>query len=194
MEIRKKQIMSEGCLCRPVPRGFKNPLVLRFSWRLSAVRCRLGLAAAHLGLAAGLHDTTVGALEDGKSLPKLDTVERIAAALGVTPCWLAFGEEGAYEFKQRRPRSPVPQDLPEPVPGGLPFQSLHSGVGPRLRERREGLGLSLRGLAESAGVSFETIRKCEAGAAVPKVDTCERLAVALGVAPCWLAFGFGEAK
>lgn len=194
MEFLKKHIQTEGGLFRPVPRGLKNPLVLKFSWRLSAVRCRLGLAAAHLGLAAGLHDTTVGALEDGKSLPKLDTVERIAAALGVTPCWLAFGEEGAYEFKQRRPRSPVPPELPEPVPGGLPFHSLHSTVGLRLRKRREALGLSLRGLAEAAGVSFEAIRKCEAGVAVPKVDTCERLAIALGVAPCWLAFGVGEAK
>lgn len=194
MDITNKRTASDGRLCRPVPRGLKDPLALGFAWRLSVARCRLGLAAAHLGLAAGLHDTTVGALEDGKSIPKLDTVEKIAAALGVTPCWLAFGEQGAYEFKQRRPRSPVPPEPPEPVAGGLPFLSLHSSVGERLLKKREELGLSLRALAESAGVSFETIRKCEAGSAIPKVDTCERLAVALGVAPCWLAFGVGEAK
>lgn len=62
-------------------------------------------------------------------------------------------------------------------------------AGARLHAKREAAGLSLRILAESAGVSFETVHQCDTGRAVHEVDTCERLAVALGVAPCWLGVG-----
>ena len=32
--------------------------------------------------------------EHGQTEPSLSTIEQLAAALGVTPCWLAFGCEG----------------------------------------------------------------------------------------------------
>lgn len=68
---------------------------------------------------------------------------------------------------------------------------MNAAVSERLKLKRDQLGLSLRQLSEAAGVSFETIRKIETGKAIPKVDTCERIAIALGVSPCWLAFGVG---
>jgi transcriptional regulator with XRE-family HTH domain len=187
-----QQRKSRRDLSRAVAQGQKNPLHYGLPHRLSSVRCALGLAAKHLSFAAGLSEGVVRSIEDEEQVPKLDTVERIACALGVPPCWLAFGEDGPREFKPRRDRSQDAGGPPEPVSGGLPYKALSGRAGERLRTKREALGFSLRGLATAAGVSFETIRKCEAGTGVPKLDTCERLAVALGVAPCWLAFGVGD--
>lgn len=189
-----KHRRSRRDLSRAVAQGQKNPLHYGLPHRLSSVRCALGLAAKHLSFAAGLSEGVVRAIEDEEQLPKIDTVERIACALGVPSCWLAFGEDGGREFKPRRPRALDSVDPPEPVRGGLPYQTLSGQAGQRLRAKRQALGFSLRELASAAGVSFETIRKCETAGGVPKLDTCERLAVALGVAPCWLAYGVGESE
>lgn len=131
-------------------------------------------------------------IEQGNQHPGIDIVERMAAGLGVSPCWLAFGDEGPEPFQQKRPRSSLPLDLPSPEPGPLEIEDLHQRTGARLRLRREELALSLRQLADSAGVSYQTIAYIEAGSTVPKVDSVHRLAVALDVAPCWLAYGVGR--
>lgn len=64
------------------------------------LQARLALAA-HLGRpvtqtevaeAVGVHQVTLGEWERGKKEPKLDTIERLAAVLNVSPAWLAFGE------------------------------------------------------------------------------------------------------
>ena len=41
------------------------------------------------------HRQSIGQYEGGKEEPDLRTVEQRAAVLGVSPCWLAFGE-GAH--------------------------------------------------------------------------------------------------
>ncbi len=53
--------------------------------------------------------------------------------------------------------------------------------GRRLRELREGKGLSLRGLEELTGIAHQTIRKYEQGESVPNWKTVEKLADALDV-------------
>ncbi|MEK6712309.1 MAG: helix-turn-helix transcriptional regulator [Nitrospinota bacterium] len=57
------------------------------------------------------------------------------------------------------------------------------GRSPRLyiRERREALGLSLRTLAERAGVDFAAIDKIERGERDPRVSTLAAIAKGLGV-------------
>lgn len=182
---------SNGVLLGAVAQGLKNPLYSGIPYRLSNARDRQSLPTSQLSYAAGLSVTVVWAIEDSVQLPKIDTIEKIACALGVPACWLAFGQEGPLVWAERR-RAPRPRAaFPVPVPGGIPYTGSSQESGQRLRLKRESLGLSLRQLAEAAGVSFETIRKIENGRAIPKVDTCERLAVALGVSPCWLAFGVG---
>ena len=52
----------------------------------------------------------------------------------------------------------------------------------RLREHRERRGLSIRGLAGEAGVSFPTIWRIEAERLSPTVAMLETLAGALGIA------------
>lgn len=51
----------------------------------------------------------------------------------------------------------------------------------RLREWRERRGLSLRQLAERAGVSFVTLYRIEAGKVSPTVAMLGKLAKALGI-------------
>lgn len=54
-------------------------------------------------------------------------------------------------------------------------------VGTRIRELREQCDLSLRGLAEMADVSPNTVSLIERGISSPCVDTLQRLATGLGV-------------
>jgi transcriptional regulator with XRE-family HTH domain len=51
-----------------------------------------------------------------------------------------------------------------------------------LRRARLGAGLSLRALAERAGTSHATLSAYEAGRAVPRVDTLDRILRAAGYA------------
>lgn len=64
----------------------------------------------------------------------------------------------------------------------------------RLLQSREARGCTLRGLAERAGLSAQAVLYIEQAKVVPKVDTCELLAVALDVAPGWLAYGEGAGQ
>ena len=65
-----------------------------------------------------------------------------------------------------------------------------SDVGKRLREARKAAGLTLRELAERAGIAnYQTIDNIERGKQRASVDQIESLAHALGISPAWLAFG-----
>ena len=57
-----------------------------------------GLSLRALARAADLAPTTISNIEEGRSLPSVETAEKLAGALGVSPCWLAYGEgEGPAE-------------------------------------------------------------------------------------------------
>lgn len=65
-------------------------------------------------------------------------------------------------------------------------------LGERLFEARQAAGLSMRQLAQKAGVGEATISDIEKARQMPAADMVERLARALGIRPCWLAFGDGQ--
>lgn len=150
---------------------------------------------SEVGLAVGLSRQTCAYIETASRVPGIDTVEKIASSLGVSPCWLAYGSEGTEQFQQKRPRS-LDNDVSACGAGDdgqpEPFRGRYKGAGERCKALREARGLSLRQLAEAAGISVQTVANTEAGSTVPKVDNVERLAVALDCAPCWLAFGVGK--
>lgn len=175
--------------------------------RLRASRAQAGLVLAELGNSAGVVHTTVRGIELGMQRPGIDTVERIASALGVSPCWLAFGPEGHIPLRQKRPQDREVSDDPVPAPGSLVFESRFRGCGSRMRETRIRLGLTLRALADKAealawkrpgagrrAVSYQVIYNTEAGATAPRIDTLEAIALALDVPPCWLAYGDESAQ
>lgn len=55
----------------------------QFGENLRSVRRRLGVSQEELGFRSGLHRTEVGLLERGERTPRLDTVIKLAGALGV---------------------------------------------------------------------------------------------------------------
>ena len=50
----------------------------------------------------------------------------------------------------------------------------------------------MRTLSAAAGISVQTWSNTESGVTIPKVDSLERMSVALDVAPSWLAYGDDE--
>lgn len=154
-----------------VVRGRKNPLHFGFAERLRRARKAHGLSHAALAREAGLASrTTTTILESGDSVPRVDTVEKLAHALKLSPCFLAFGVE--------QPRLP-----------GKRF--LSAGLAERLAETRQVRGLSRLQLGQRSGTSDTFVRMTETGATMPILAKLEALAKALGVSPAWLAYGLG---
>lgn len=59
--------------------------------RLRCVRLARSMTVAEVARRAGVTAGAVHTIETGKSVPGVDTVEKIAKALGVDPRWFAFG-------------------------------------------------------------------------------------------------------
>ena len=190
--LNRTDAMHRRSVVNSVPRGSKNPLWVGLPIRLSQMRAQARVPQRALADMADRSNANISLTESGKSIPAVDTVERLAAALGIPPGWLAYGDEGTEPFRQRRPRSPVPLDPPVPEPGKREPAGLYKGVGERCKQARDARGLSLRAVAKAAGISAQSLLLTEAGETVPLVSTCEALAVSLDVSPCWLAYGYGQ--
>lgn len=175
-----------------VTRGRKNPLWTGCSHRVGALRTAADMTADALNKLSGVSKNVVNRLEDGVNTPKIDTVERIAAGLGVSPIYLGFGTEGGSPFRLKTPSELKNDVQPIPRPGEGVFAERYKGCAARLKGSRERLGLSLRELSAAAQVSYQAVLYTESGQTVPRVDTIEAIAVALDVAPGWLAYGEDE--
>lgn len=70
-------------------------MALRLADRLSAARKARQMSQAAVGAALDPPQArrNVCKWEKGRCEPSLATIEQLAAALNVTPCWLAFGCE-----------------------------------------------------------------------------------------------------
>ena len=65
-------------------------------------------------------------------------------------------------------------------------------VGTRLKLARDMRGLTMAELGDRAGVGASTVNVIEKGSKQPRGDTVEKLARALDVPRCWLAYGAGQ--
>ena len=63
----------------------------RFGVNLARRRKGAGLSQEQLGLSAGLHRTEIGLLERGARVPRIDTLLKLTAALGVAAADLLDG-------------------------------------------------------------------------------------------------------
>lgn len=72
----------------------------------------------------------------------------------------------------------------------LPKHHFDSGVGIRIRQRREELGLSQRDL-KFWRCSAAYISRIEAGDRIPSFQVLMKLSILLATTPEWLAFGIG---
>ena len=180
-----------GSVLVNVTRGSKNPLWFALAKRLRRLRALTALSMRDIAPLAGCNQATVGNIENGKNTPSVAIVEGLAIALGVSPTYLAFGHDGLVPFRQKQPVPDVPLPEPLPNPGQGRERTAHLGLPVRLRQTRELRGHSLRGLAALAGLTAQAVLYLENSSTTAKLDTCELLAVALDVAPGWLAYGEG---
>jgi transcriptional regulator with XRE-family HTH domain len=63
----------------------------RFGKNLVRARKRAGMSQEEVGIRAALHRTEIGLLERGERLPRIDTMVKLAGALGVHPVELVAG-------------------------------------------------------------------------------------------------------
>ena len=155
-----------------VVRGRKNPLHFGLAARLSKARKASCLSLDSIAEAAGLSNgSTVFELENKpRHQPRLDTVERIAYALSLSPAFLAYG---------------IGRDASPPAKG-----LRCEGVAQRLADARAARGLSVLAVAKLAGLSHTAVGNVERGT-MPTLATAEALAKALDLSPGWLAYGIG---
>jgi transcriptional regulator with XRE-family HTH domain len=66
-------------------------LALGFGRNLLRLRRRAGLSQEEVAARAALHRTEIGLLENGVRLPRLDTILKVAGAIGEEPCDLLDG-------------------------------------------------------------------------------------------------------
>lgn len=125
---------------------------------------------AATSLASGLSNEAVSQIEHRQRLPRIDTIERLANTLAVSSAWLAFGEGDA----------------------SANATATTAEVGQRLAAIRQERGLNRRTLAVAAQLAGQAVANIEDKGTIPRVDTLELLAKALGMSPGWLAFGMGS--
>jgi transcriptional regulator with XRE-family HTH domain len=65
----------------------------RFAANLVAARKRAGLSQEEVGVRASVHRTEISQLERGLRVARIDTLIKVAAALGVSPVELLDGIE-----------------------------------------------------------------------------------------------------
>lgn len=181
-----------GGVSSPVTSGRKNPLWFGFSKRLERSREEAELSVLAASKLAGVSQSCWRLTEIDQSIPLINTVEKMALSLGVPPCWLAFGEDGDSPFQQKISRVGT-EPSADPVPAPQVAEAVaYVNFGQRLKNARKAKAVSMRELARQVGLSVNAVSLLEAGTGSPRVDNCEALALALDVAPCWLAFGVGR--
>lgn len=126
----------------------------------------MGMSAA--SSAIGMSTATAFLIERRQNLPRINTIERFAAALGVSPSWLAYGEG------------------PE---NAVPAEPTATAIGQRLEAARKARGMTRQALGFAAGLTGQTVANIEVKGMSPRVDTVEMLAKSLQVEASWLAFG-----
>lgn len=171
-DLLELELDASGVIPTGVVRGRQNPRHKALAARLKKARRASGLSFDSIADAAGITDgSTVVHLERKPGhVPRLDTVEKVAYALGLSPAFLAYGLDGECT------RGEVLRA---------------DGIAERLQAARQARGLSMRALARLAGLTDTAVRTTEAGVTVPTVATVEDFAKALDVSPGWLAFNQG---
>ncbi len=66
--------------------------------KITRVREEFGMKQSQLAKKAGVSPGMIGQLEQGKVQPSLQTVEKIASAFGISPCYFIAGEDGMEDF------------------------------------------------------------------------------------------------
>jgi transcriptional regulator with XRE-family HTH domain len=191
--LKKFDLPSDGysvVVAGSVTSGVKNPLWFGLPNRLIELRAAANLRQHIAPTLSGLSISAGRHIETGRSIPNIETVAHLAAGLGVSPTWLAFGWDGFQPFRQRVPRKgETPRSDPTPDPAQRDPSQDYKAISQRLRQARDAEGLSLRAIARGCELSPQALSLIESGRSIPLVSNVEAIALVLGVSPGWLAFG-----
>lgn len=150
-------------------RGSPNPLHFGLPARLRRARKQSGLTRGALARKVSRDSELATEIEAGQRMPTVGTVARLAAALGVSACWLGFGLGPQSE-----------------VGTSAATDTMKS----RLQNVRIQRGITKAALARMVDLSPPALANIENGAQT-SLDILEALAKALGISPAWLAYGEG---
>lgn len=124
-------------------------------------------------------------LERGQGNPTLETVNKLAAAMGIAVT-SAMAEFERDLYRADGKRAPLllrdvatPPDRREPRRAVVPMGPSLERVAKAVRARRDALGLTQTDLAARAGISRSKVQSIEAMAHATTLDTLDRLAEAL---------------
>jgi len=78
--------------------GMASGMSSRLGKKLKQLRESMNLSQAELAQRAGLSGGLIGQIESGRTRPSLKTVQRLADALGVSPCYLVSDTDNLEEF------------------------------------------------------------------------------------------------
>src|SRR5262245_13755471 len=124
-----------ACYVLLVVRGRRNPAYYGLPNRLRRARRRCDLSMPAASSAIGRSNAAAFLIERRQTLPRINTIERFAMALGVSASWLAYGE-GSEDAVQAK--------------------STVAGVGQRLASARTALSLSRQALGNASGLTGQT--------------------------------------
>ena len=136
--------------------------------RIREFREERDLSQADVAKRMGVRKSYVSRVENGHTVPSLETLERFAAALE-TPLYQLFYDESLSAAGQHKAEGSV--DRLESDPEGV--------IGKRIRKLRQEKGLSQADVGKRMGVLRSYISRVENGHTVPSLETLERLAAAL---------------
>ena len=126
-----------------------------------------GLTQKELGRLSETAETTVRQYEGGKRTPRIDQIEKIAAALGVTPTDLMGWNKDTFST---------------------------DSINQRVKELRLNLGLSQDDFGNAIGLSKSGISNIENGTRSVRETHIKLICSAIDVDETWLRSGEGEAN
>jgi transcriptional regulator with XRE-family HTH domain len=138
---------------------------------MTKMRKAAGLSQAELAEAAGVHVNTVANIERGIGDPSVIKLSRILVRLRCPG--IVFEEAGFFLQEPREDCDFI--DL------SVDPSCIAAVIGSRIREKRVSAGLTLRQLADGAGIHPNTVWNIENGLVEASVSVVYRLYQALGV-------------
>lgn len=145
--------------------------------KVKQIMARAHMTVETVARAAGLPPQTTAAIICGMNVNS-DTLAKIAQALDVGMADIVQGVAPMPRSGGRAGEEP-PQELEPPLPAGQVRISAE-----KFAEAMARSGLTVKQLAERAGVSPAVLRSIKRGAEAHKVATVDKLADALGLAVC----------
>lgn len=91
-------------MARPDLKAPKSSLV---GERLKWARAKANLTIRELGHMASIPNSSITEIEMGDRIPRANTLEKLANALKISPCWLTYGEGIAPEGWEQKKEIPT---------------------------------------------------------------------------------------